>query len=412
MRLIHDCSRPVGAALNDFAEGEGFSYQTLKDAASLIQQGDYIAKLDLSNAYRSVKVHPKDQHLTGLQWTFKGDTKPTFLCDKRLPFGASSSPAIFNQLTQAVRVILAREGETKIVAYLDDFLCVGRTKEECMRTLNRLLVTLRKLGFSVNYNKVVGPTKNLVFLGVEIDTEDFTLSLPESKVTQLQQDLEDFMGLKSVTKRELQSIAGKLNWASQVIFGGRAHLRRIIDRINALNAPCHRTRLTTAVKEDLQWWILNVRAFNGGTPIAESRLTAHVCIDACNEGAGGFFGKDWYHLKWRDWPGTVEKHINYKEVLALAPAADLWGHLWTGKRILVYSDNQAAVGILNRGTAKDPFVMSVMRRIFWLSVWFNFRIRAIYYPGYLNIVADAASRLEEPGGKKKLEQALASVFHY
>ena len=410
VRLIHDCSRPLGRALNDLADLEEFSYQTLQDAAALIEPGDFIAKVDLANAFRSVRIHPEDYKLTGLQWTFSGEEVPTFMCETRLPYGGRKSPGIFNSLTQAVCHIVAQQGHTRPVAYLDDFLLVGHTFHDCLQGMNCLLQTLRVLGFSINYNKVIGPTHRLTFLGVQIDTRDYTLSLSEEKLAQLRDEAILTSSLKNISKRQLQSIVGKLNWASQVIRGGRAHLRRIIDRINSLQAPHHRTRVTEGIREDLIWWIHNVRFFNGYTPISDPRVTTHVCIDACGEGAGGFMSGDWYHLQWQDWPGTQALHINYKEVLALAPAVDIWGPVWRGRRVYVYSDNQAAVGIMNRGTAKNPFVMSVLRDIFWKSVYYDFRIQAIYYPGRQNIVADAASRLMEKGGWDRLQDTLRTSF--
>ena len=407
VRLIHDCSRPRGQALNDFADKEGFKYQTVKDAAALIQPGDYLAKVDLTNAYRSVCLHPAEYQMTGLQWTFSGEKGPTWLYDTRLPFGASRSPQTFNALTQAVRHIMAAGGCDKVIAYLDDFLCVGRTLEECRDTMTLLMATLRRLGFAINYSKVEGPTQSLVFLGVQIDTQSYTLSLPAERLRGLQEELPRFYQRKQATKRELQSLVGQLNWASNVIFAGRQHMRRIIDRINGLQAPSHKSRITANIREDLRWWINNVQAFNGCTPIAETREFTHICIDACVEGAGGYHGDDWYHLQWRDWEGTHPFHINYKEVLALLPAVELWGHSWKDKLVLVYSDNQAAVGIINRGTAKDPWVMDILRHIFWRSCLYNFRIKALYYPGRQNVIADAASRLMERGGWERLKNALS-----
>ena len=410
IRLIHDCSRPLGSALNDLADLDKYSYQTIREAAALIRPQDYLAKVDLASAYRSVKIHPDDYPLTGLHWTFQGDDGPTYISDTRLPFGAKKSSGIFSALTQVVRHIVEKQGLVRLVAYLDDFLIVGRSYTECREGMNSLIKTLRTLGFSINYNKVEGPTQVLTFLGVEINTQEYTLSLPEAKLNQLLAEVATTLSHKNATKRELQSLVGRLGWAAQVLYGGRAHLRRIIDRINSLQAPHHRSRLTEGVRADLIWWINNVRAFNGHTPISDSRSNTHVCIDACGAGAGGYAAGHWFHVRWADWPGSGSLHINYKEVLALAPAVDLWGEAWRGRRIYVYSDNQAAVGILNRGTAKDPFVMAVLRNIFWKSVFYNFRIYALYYPGYRNVVADAASRLGEAGGWGRLQEALRKTI--
>ena len=46
--------------------------------------------------------------------------------------------------------------------------------------------------------------------------------------------------------------------------------------------------------------------------------------------------------------------------------------------------------------------MQSLRRIFWLSCTFNFKIKAIYFPGVENVLADTVSRLHEPRGYERL----------
>ena len=229
IRLIHDCSRPEGSALNDYADADKFSYQTVKDAVDMMCPGDFLGKIDLSNAYRSVKVHPTDFPLLGLSWKFKGDNHTTYLQETRLPFGARRAPLLYNQLTQAVREIMAEQGFPRVVAYLDDFLCVGSTREECAATMTRLMGLLRCLGFAINYNKVQGPTQTIVFLGIEIDSVRFQLRLPDNKLHDLKTEVTRCLESHHLSKRELQSVVGKLGWAAHVILGGRVHMRRFID---------------------------------------------------------------------------------------------------------------------------------------------------------------------------------------
>ena len=83
-----------------------------------------------------------------------------------------------------------------------------------------------------------------------------------------------------------------------------------------------------------------------------------VCVNACTAGCGGVYGSDWFYCNWAlDWPQAVPLHINYKELLAVVVAATRWGPLWHNRRIYIVSDNQAAVGMLNRTTARHPLVM-------------------------------------------------------
>ena len=106
VRIIHDCSRPVGKALNDLAIHNPFHYQSLQDAVDIITPGAYMAKVDLAMAYRSVRTHPSNHAATGIKWNFSNSGVDTYMVDKRLAFGAKRSPEIFNELSQAVRRIM------------------------------------------------------------------------------------------------------------------------------------------------------------------------------------------------------------------------------------------------------------------------------------------------------------------
>ena len=410
VRLIHDCSRPCGQAVNDFADPNKFQYQTIQDAVDLITPGCYLAKLDLASAYRSVKIHPSNYKATGLQWQFAGDNSPTYMVDCRLPFGAAASPEIFNELSQAVCRIMADRGSPGIVCYLDDYLVVSESFQKCLSTLNELMSVLRFLGFSISYDKVEGPSQCLTFLGIQLDTVHMTLSLSDNRLRELRSELSLFSNLEKVSKRQLQSLAGKLNWATQCIYGGRCYLRRIIDRINSLRYAWHRTRLTKGIREDISWWLHFMDRFNGSVLMVDSRPAAALSIDACSMGAGAFYLGDWVYTRWR--PAVASGvHINTKEIMALEPAVLRWAPLWANKTVYVHSDNVTAVAAFNKMSCKDPIGMAAIRRIFWMSVAFNFRLKAKYYPGCYNTLADAVSRAEMPGGWQRLYDLLNSCSY-
>lgn len=410
VRLIHDCSRPTHASLNDFALPEKFHFQTVQHAVKHVTPNCFMAKVDLSSAYRSVKIHPEDYHLAGLSWTFEGDTEPTWLYDTRLMFGARMAPAIFNCLSSAVCRIMNARGLQRIVCFLDDFLLLADSYNECMYWLQQLMALLRALGFAINYHKVVTPATCVEFLGVEMDSVTGTLRLSALKLGKLLSEIDHALERRALSKRQLQSLAGKLSWACQVVPGGRPHLRRLLTRMNTLRHPYHRTRITSDMRLDFAWWKCFASHFNGTLPMLDGRPSDPVCIDACNTGGGAFYRGDFFHIPWSTWPGVSELHINFKEVLTMEPAALRWGKHWANKRIMVYCDSQAAVGILNKGTCKQPLVMASLRRLFWLSAMYNFKLHALYYPGHRNILADAASRLPLPGARDRLYSALAHTW--
>lgn len=406
VRLIHDCSRPESASLNAFAWHDPFQYQRIQDAVDIIKPGYYLAKLDLASAYRSVRIHESNFIATGLKWKFQRDKSPTYLIDTRLPFGAKRSCEIFNDLGQAVRHIMRGYGYTSVINYLDDFLLVGETYKECQTMLNTLMSLLRRLGFAINYNKVEGPVNRLPFLGIVLDTVSMTLELPQHKLDELKLLLVKAHASKKLKKVQLQSLAGKLNWASQCIQGGRTFMRRILDVIRPLRAPWHRARVTKDLRDDLSWWLEYMDPFNGLTPMCDTRPVSPVWTDACPVAAGAVFSGNYVYTPFNTWREAENLHINHKEALALETAAAHWAPRWTNRRVVVYCDNQAAVGILNKGSCRDPVVMASLRRLSMLSARFNFKICAVYYPGRENIVADAVSRLHEHNGIKRLQSAI------
>lgn len=397
IRLIHDCSRPVGAALNDYSTLHSVQYQTLDNACELAKPNYFMAKIDLKAAYRSVRIHPDDYHLTGIGWQFQGDKDITYLYDTRLPFGAAMAPSIFHRVTQSVRRMMASLGFSNLVVYLDDFLCVEETYERCLAAQNTLISLLVSLGFQISWRKVMGPSQVITFLGIVIDTRDCTLSLSGDKVKKLKDKLSWFQSKKRASKRQLQSLAGSLNWACQAVRGGRYFLRRVIDSVNRLKRQTHKCKLSKAFKLDVKWWLCFLDTFNGSVYFRNCE-TAVLMTDACMEGAGVFTGGDWFYTNWlADAPHLAHLHINYKEVMAALLAFERWAPLWQNKSITVLTDSVVAKAVLNRGSCRNELVMSKLRDVFWLSVAYNFKFKAAHIPGKLNCLPDAISRLHEPG---------------
>lgn len=145
VRLIHDCSRPIGMAVNDFAHNfDKQKFQSVDDACKLVAKNYYMAKVDLKSAYRSVKLSKRSQEVTGLRWTFPDGSEHTFI-DTKLPFGSKLAPGIFHRLSQSIRRMMSRRGFT-IVAYLDDFLLCEKTKKALCRGNKSAYSTFKKIG--------------------------------------------------------------------------------------------------------------------------------------------------------------------------------------------------------------------------------------------------------------------------
>lgn len=410
VRIIHDGSRPVGKAMNDYSYPNEEKFQSVQNACKIAQQNYFMAKIDLQSAYRSVPIHCEDYTATGLQWKFENMDEPCFLFDSRLPFGSNKGPSHFHRLSQAIRRCMVRRGFKGVVAYIDDFFIAAPTYEECDYWMSILIKLIRKLGFLISWKKVVGPTQKLTFLGVEIDTTQCTLSLDSSKLEKLHSELLRFKKRKRASKQQLQSLAGRLNWACQAIRGGRFFLRRIIDCIKSLKQQRHKAQLSSDFHDDLQWWLSFLHIFNGTMYI--SNLIEHVHIDACNIAAGSFWMGRWNYSVFKyDMPKVSTLHINYKEISTVVTAVDNWANMWVGKTVIIHTDSVVTKAAINKGYSKNAYVNSLLRKMAWKCAKWNIKLKAVHVSGCINIMADTISRLHEPKNIERFLQLLGRWHH-
>lgn len=390
-RIITDLSAPKGKSVNDLVKPPRFSLATFDRAAKWIRKYKWIAKVDLKAAYRHIPIDPDNWELYGFEWNGE------FFVDKYLCFGLNTAPWVFTQFTEAIVWIANERGIKLIIGYLDDFLIVADTKEQCEYEYNLFLALLEELGFVSSPKKCIPPCQCLDFLGITIDT-----TVPEARLSvehrnRISAHLVDFLERQCATARELQSLAGLLNCASKVVFGGRTFLRRLLDAIKARDNWDSVISVTEDAKMDLRWWQQFMSVWDGKAllldPIPMSAIQFQT--DAClSVGCGAFFDGLFFQEKWCD--SWVVDNINTYEVYPVLLAARTWGHLWRGRHVVVWTDNDPAVFVINSGTSRTPRVMEWLRELFFISAECDFRLTARHVPGKFNMLADALSRFDQP----------------
>ena len=148
---------------------------------------------------------------------------------------------------------------------------------------------------------------------------------------------------------------------------------------------------------DLDWWVSFLKVFNGFCPFHDSRPVTDLHTDACSSGIGAAYQGDWFYSNLLvDAPNLAGLHINFKEALCVVFSLERWAESLRNKVVHIHCNNQAAVAMLNKGTTRNPVMMTYLRRLFWCSARYNFRLRVFYVPGKLNVLADHMSRLHFP----------------
>ena len=124
--------------LNRFVDVSHFQMETIQSVLLSVRQGDWMASIDLKEAYLQVPIHPSSRHL--LRFVFR-DRVYQF---KALCFGLSTAPQVFTRVMAPVSAILHSMG-IRMRRYLDDWLVQSSSRDSLVRDLQTVL-SLSRVG--------------------------------------------------------------------------------------------------------------------------------------------------------------------------------------------------------------------------------------------------------------------------
>ena len=106
-----------------------------------------------------------------------------YFVKKCLPFRSSVSCAHFQCLSDALKYLAEYRVDCKdfLTNYLDDFLFLARLMSQCNHLMNTFLSLCAKVGFLISVEKMVWTILQIVFLGILLNGNTFTLSIPLEK---------------------------------------------------------------------------------------------------------------------------------------------------------------------------------------------------------------------------------------
>ena len=222
-------------------------------------------------------------------------------------------------------------------------------------------------------------------------------ALPDDKLKELLAELQCWCSRKKCLKRELLSLIGKLNWACRVIPAGRIFLRRLIDLSTTARLPHHHISMNLEARRDIALWQRFLPTWNGRAIIPDPYWSRSPDLALFTDASGTLGYGIYYSGHWiaDTWPPPLQgRSIQWKELYPIALACLLWGHSWSGKKILFHCDNQAVVDIWASGTSRDPDIMHLVRSIFFSGATHHFTILVAHIAGTDNSIADSLSRLQ------------------
>ena len=377
--------------LNAYIPYNHFKMEGLFLLKEILQEGDYMCKLDLRDAYFSVPLHKDSQKFVRFPW--KGSLYQ-FQC---LCFGLSPAPRIFSKLMK-VPVALIRKLGGRIIVFLDDILLIAPSIEELVVLRDTVIFLLQNLGFLINIKKSVFiPNQVIEFLGMLIDSRAMSLSLPTEKVEKIKIRCRDILGRHSVSLREISSLIGSMSSSAVAVLPAplqyRSVQRQQIFELKKQRSFNSMIQLNAEARAEISWWLNNLDLYNGRCLIspppqlviqtdASKKGWGAVCR---NQKAGGLWSKE-----------EQQEHINVLELRAARIALLTYIPMFRVTSVHMQMDNIVALTyLLKMGGTKSLDLLTESKEIWGFLLSNRITLTAEYLPGILNVEADRESRLRD-----------------
>ena len=222
--------------------------------------------------------------------------------------GCSVSCALFEKFSSFLEFRAKLIAQSSLIThYLGDFLFVGPNQASYSALLSSFTAMCGELGVPLAWDKTVGPTQIITYLGLEIDTRQGEVSVPEVKVQKVIARIQQALCKTKITSVRVQSIVGSLNFLCKAIAPGRAFMRRCIALSHGLTKPSHKDHITYGARLDLLMWLECLSHFNGVSPFLSQDLESNGALQLYTDAAGSIGFGAYFECRWVQgrWPADV-----------------------------------------------------------------------------------------------------------
>ncbi|UYV62314.1 K02A2.6-like [Cordylochernes scorpioides] len=376
---------------NQYIRRENYPLPATEHILGQLGNARYFSKLDANSGFWQFGLAKESQKLT----TFITPFGRFFF--KRIPFGITSAPEIFQRkMTQLLGKI---EG---VVCFMDDIVVYGSSLEEHNERVRQVLKKIQEEGMTLNPEKCQFGVKTVKFLGHTLSSEG--LFIDEEKLDAITK-----MEAPRSTK-ELKSFLGMVNYLGKFI-------PNLVDKLQPLNS-------LLSTKNEWVWDEPQKKSFNllkqelvsrPNLALFDPSRTTIVSADASSFGLGGVLRQEQ--------PDGSLKPIAYvsrtlsetekrysqieKEGLAIVWTCDRLKDYVTGIKIHIETDHKPLIAIFTSKSLEDmtPRLQGLKMRM----MRYSYQISHI--AGKKQIVADMLSRkpMSKPH-KDELEEELSAYI--
>ncbi|EUC67539.1 RNase HI in long-term repeat retroelement DIRS1 family protein, putative, partial [Rhizoctonia solani AG-3 Rhs1AP] len=359
-------------------------------------------KSDVVHAFRCIPMHP--------MWQIRQvvEIDGSYYVDRCMVFGSRASPVIWCKIAGLIAWIAIHVRRLAFLHhYMDDYWSIERgifpiryEKYGDLRPHSQVqfLTLLDELGVPHEQVKqVFGEAVEVI--GFEVDTRAMTIRMGNNDRRDLATAILAFLDApkRAQPLRKWQCLLGWMNWALNAMPHARPALSSAYRKISGKTAAHAPVYLNAEVKHDFYWFVDHLKSGSGLSLIrgnSWNAVDADVTIycDACPSGMGFWSPSHWKSFYYRC-PPEYAKNSNFCEAATIVSALQ-WAlslDLPANPRILIYSDNLAAVEVFSSMRGNPPYFEMTIQAAAWVHD-FGLLWRTLHVPGLDNQVADYLSR--------------------
>ena len=335
--------------------------------------GKIFSKIDMSEAYAQLRLDEESQNMCTI------NTEHGLFKQKRLPYGISSAPSIFQRIMEKMLGNIPH-----VAVYLDDVLVTGKSKQEHDETLNQVLQKFENANLRVGQDKCEIGREKVSFLGLIVDAKG--VSPTEAKLKAVQ----EIPAPKSVT--ELRSFLGLINYYHRFV----PNIATILEPLHELlrkNQTWHWTEKQENSFKKIKSILQSPTVLTHFDP-EKPLILAH---DASSVGVGAVLSQVMENGEEKP-IGFVSRTLNAaernysqteKEALSLVFGVNKFHYYIYGRPCTAYTDHKPLLGIFGKGIASRTASPRMVR---WSLTLSAHDLTICYKPGKEHGNADALSR--------------------